>query len=583
MLIPDNISEFNSSGEKILYMKFKNDGSTDSMYVLHSLFTNHHIKHISGELDFLIIAPNHGFFSIEVKHGGISRKNGDWCFTNREGQVTIKKTSPFAQQSATINSIRQFVLKRLSHRKELHDRFAKLLWGSGVAFTSMNEFVDFGPEGHSWQVLTRQGLNLPIGSFISSLSKGAHSESVGKYWYDIHQSRPTKSDCELLLKILRGDFEIDYTTVNQIIDSEAVIEEYTREQFALLEFTRYNNRCLIQGSAGTGKTIMALELLQRKVKEGAIVGLFCYNNQLGEKLHSLSRNIIRGEARIKYCGTFHSYISMKTLCKLPSNVEELPKYYSEDLPIEFIIANENLCDEDKLDYLIVDESQDLISPYYLEVFDLILKGGIKHGDWTMFGDFSNQAIYLNNPNESLKLLTSYSHYTLFPTLKINCRNTKEIATQNTLLTGAEVPEFTSRNYSGNHVVCKYPIRTARGEVLRGILHDIEKRGIPFHKVSLLSPKKFENSSESDDPYITRLITKGLKTSTIQGYKGLENMIIILHDFDEVTSEHMQRLLYIGISRAKHELYIVLDKSHEVTISKLIQENYPKLHSNEHKR
>jgi superfamily I DNA/RNA helicase len=39
---------------------------------------------------------------------------------------------------------------------------------------------------------------------------------------------------------------------------------------------------------------------------------------------------------------------------------------------------------------------------------------------------------------------------------------------------------------------------------------------------------------------------------------------------------MQRLLYVGISRAKQELYMILDKNQEAAVSKLIQENFPKL-------
>lgn len=576
MLIPDNIKEFNSIGEKVLYMKFKNDCSTNSMYILHSLFTNYHIKNISGELDFFVIAPNHGFFSIEVKHGGISRKNGEWCFTNRKGETTCKKTGPFAQQSATINSVRKFVLSRLKQNKELHERFSKILWGSGVAFTSMDEFFDFGPEGHSWQVLTKQGLKLPIGNFISSLSKGSHKECEGKFWYDVHKSKPTKNDCELLVKILRGDFEIDYSEINRINDTEALIEEYTKEQFSLLEFVNYNDRCLIQGAAGTGKTLMAMELLRRKAEQGQQVGLFCFNNQLGEKLSNSSQNIDDNKSKIIFCGTFHSYMVQNTNCKKPANTDNLQKYYSEDLPIEFLIANENFTEENKLDYLILDEAQDLITPYYLEVFDLILKGGIKNGNWIMLGDLSSQAIYLNEPQESLTLLNSCSNFTTFPPLKINCRNTKEIADQNTLMTGAVVPEFTSKNYFGNHVVCKYPSKPSRINVLHDILLDLEKRKIPLNKITLLSPKKPENSVIAENQFIHRLRSQGLKTSTIHGFKGLENTVIVLYDFDEVTSEQMQRLLYVGISRARQELFLVLDKSQEEAVSKLIKKNFSKL-------
>lgn len=574
MLIPDNISDFNSVGERILYLKFKNDCSTNSMYVLHSLFTNHHIKNISGELDFFVLAPNHGFFSIEVKHGGISREKGEWCFTDRNGKTTRKSTGPFAQQSATINSIRNYVLKKIEHKKELHERFSKILWGSGVAFTSMTEFIDFGPEGHSWQVLTKQGLNLPIGYFIDSLSKGAHKESSGKFWYDVHRSKPTKNDCEQLLKILRGDFDLDYSEINRIIDAESIIEEYTKEQFSLLEFVNFNSRCLVQGSAGTGKTVMALELLRRKAEEGLNVGLFCFNNKLGDKLFTSSQNIQTNYSNVKFCGTLHSFLVQKTKIKQSVNSDELSKFYSEDLPIEFLISNENLSEENKLDYLILDEAQDLLSPYYLEVFELILKGGIKKGNWVMFGDFSNQAIYLNNPDEAISLLNS--NFTTFPPLKINCRNTKEIATQNTLMTGVIVPEFTSKNYSGNNVTCKYPSKSSRKTVLIDILFKIEKRKIPLDKVTLLSPKRFENSFVCDDAEIKRLISKGLNISTIQAYKGLENTIIILYDFDEVASVQMQRLLYVGISRAKQELFLVLDQSQEEAVTKLIQENYPKL-------
>lgn len=576
MLIPDNVSDFNSRGEQILYMKFKNDGSTKSMYVLHSLFTNHHIKNISGELDFLVLAPNEGFFCIEVKHGGISRKNGDWCFTDGNEKTTIKKTGPFAQQNATMNSIRNYILNKIKHKKELYDRFSKLLWGTGVAFTSMKEFIDFGPEGHSWQVMLETGLSLPISSYILTLSKGSHNESSGKYWYDIHKSRPTKKDCEDLVKILRGDFEVNYSEINRINENEISIEEYTKEQFTLLDFVNYNKRCLIEGSAGTGKTLMALEIAERKAQKNLKVGLFCFNKQLGDKLFYSLQNLSKNNSNIKFVGTLHSYISKKIATIPPNDPIKLQKYYSEDLPIEFLIKNENISDDDMLDLLILDEAQDLITPYYIEVFDSILIGGIKNGNWIMFGDFSNQAIYLNNPDQIYELLNSETNYTKFPPLKINCRNTKQIASQNTLLTGSEIPEFTSRNPDGKTVICKYPSKSSQLKVIEDIILDIVKRQIPLVKVTLLSPKRIENSIIVDYTPIIELIKKGVQISTIQGFKGLENTIIILFDFDEITSEEMQRLLYVGISRARQELYLVLDKSHEESVNKLIQKNYTKL-------
>lgn len=575
MLIPDNEFEFGSDGEHILYRKFKLDGSTKSMYVLHSVFTNHHIKNISGELDFLVLAPNEGFFSIEVKHGGVSRKNGDWCFTNRKGKTVCKKTGPFEQQSATMNSIRNYVLKKIKHKKEMHNRFERILWGSGVAFTSMTEFIDFGPEGHSWQVLSKQGLNLPIGAYISTLSKGSHREHSTKYWYDVNTARPSKKDCEDLVAILRGDFDIDYSEINRMVDNEARIEDYTKEQFSLLDFANYNPRCLINGGAGTGKTLMALEVGKRKANENLLVGLFCFNNQLGDKLGNSMNNMITNKDCIAFCGTLHKYMANQTKSRPPNNADEQQQYFNEILPMEFLIECDSIVEEDKLDFLILDEAQDLLSPNYLEVFDSILKGGIRNGNWIMFGDFSNQAIYSDDSVKIFDLLNSYVAFTRFPPLKINCRNTISIAEQNTLLTGVELPEFTSRNNRGSTVICKYPNKKDQPKEIELILLDIEKRGIPLSKVTLLSSKIIENSVIIEYEPVLKMIKKGVQHSTIQGFKGLENSIIVLYDFGEISSVRMQRLMYVGISRARQELYLVFDKKVKESVSKLIQKNYSK--------
>jgi hypothetical protein len=227
------------------------------------------------------------------------------------------------------------VLKRIKHKKEMHDRFERILWGSGVAFTSMNEFIDFGPEGHSWQVLTKQGLHLPIGTYISILSKGAHREYSTKHWYDVNLSRPSQKDCEELVAILRGDFDINYSDINRMIDNESRIEDYTKEQFSLLDFVNYNPRCLIAGGAGTGKTLMALEIAKRKASEGLNIGVFCFNKKLGEKLNN-SIQIINNDS-IEFSGTLHKYMTNQTKSQPPANTDEHEKYFSETLPLEFLI------------------------------------------------------------------------------------------------------------------------------------------------------------------------------------------------------------------------------------------------------
>jgi hypothetical protein len=575
MLIPDNIYHFESVGEKLLYLKFKNDGSTTSFFILHSLFTNFHLNNITGELDFLILAPGHGIFAIEVKHGRVSRVGGTWYFENKHGAVTKKNKSPFSQVDGTINSIRTFILNKLENNKQERHRFSKILFGTGVAFTGMNELIDFGTEGHSWQIFTRTSFNLPIGYYIDSLSRGWHDENKGKFLYDVNLSRPTVEDCKKIVQILRGDFDIDYAEINKISDNDRLIEEYTREQFSLLDFVNYNERCLIQGFAGTGKTIMAIELANRNILLKKKVAMFCFNSNLGDRLNNSLKNLTGDKNEYYYAGTLHSFLAHGTDLTYPHDESDINKFFSEILPFDYLIRNETINENEKYDYLIIDEAQDLITTNYLEVFDMILKGGLKSGNWVFLGDFSNQAIYLNDPIETMNLLSSRTNFTKFPTLKINCRNTQKIALQNTLLTGIQKAEFISRSIEGDEIVNVFPVKNKQTERLEEIIEQLLSNGIPFNKITLLSPKRYENTFISDSKKISHWLSNGLTFYTIHSFKGLENTFIILLDFDEISSVESQRLLYIGISRATQKLYLILNSLLEDEYKKLISKNIDK--------
>lgn len=576
MLIPDNIDCFESKGEQLLYIKFKNDSSTQNFYVLHSVFTNFHLKNITGELDFLVLAPGHGIFAIEVKHGRVSRETGTWSFENKLGNVTKKNRSPFSQVDGTMNSIRKYILDKGAGNKRDHDRLSKVLFGTGVAFTSMDEFQDFGPEAHSWQILTKSSLRMPLGYYINALSRGWHDQNSGKLWYDANLSRPTDEDCKKIIRILRGDFNIDYSEINRVIDNETLIEEYTKEQFYFLDFVNHNKRCLIQGQAGTGKTIMAIEVARRSLQKGKKVALFCYNRLLGEKLHQSLSDLSENKDGSFYAGTLSSFLLRNTNLTVPEEADELNTFYKETLPFEFLLHNENIGEGEKYDMILLDEAQDLVTHFNMPVLNEILKGGLKEGSWVMFGDFSNQAIYINDPLKLLNTLNETASFIKFPPLRINCRNTKNIANSNILLTGSEKPEFTGRTLDGEVIDTKFPASNRQLECIEEILKDLKKREIPLEKVTLLSPKRYENTFLRNSELVKGFFNEGLSFHTIHSFKGLENSYIILLDFVEIASEDAQRLLYVGISRAKHKLYLVLNNGLEQQYKQLVNLNFNKL-------
>lgn len=576
MLIPGNIQEFDSAGEKFLYHRFKIDSNSQDFFVLHSVFTNHHLTNVSGELDFLVLAPGLGFFAIEVKHGKVERDDGTWIFTNSKGKSTRKTKGPFRQIEDTKHSIRNYVLESASGNQKLKQKLSKVLFATGVAFTSTpHEKLNIGPESFPWQIFTEEDFRLPVSKYIKRLSEGWHSEYSKHPWYDVNSSRPTVKDCEEALKIIRGDFKIDYTELNRISDNQKLIEEFTQEQFKVLDFTNFNDRCLIEGQAGTGKTVIALELARRKLQEGKKVGLFCFNKKLGEKLNRSFCNSFKNSDSF-YAGTLHRYLTKNITAESVAGHEHNHEYYSEYLPLEFLIQNEELSENKKFDVLIIDEAQDLLMPNYLEVFDWILKGGIKNGKWSMFGDFTNQAIYINDPEEAKKLLLQRAFFVNIPPLKLNCRNTKKIANQNTLITGIEIPEFTGFTLPGIPIDVKFPSSNKKREILEDKVKELIKNGVKAELITLLSPKKFENTYLADSEFIFEQKKKGLQVSTIHSYKGLENVVVFLYDFLEISTEESKRLLYVGISRATQQLNIILNQDLEQPFQKLISTNLSKL-------
>lgn len=293
MLIPSTIKDFDSQGEKILFNKLKTDSRYNGLIILHSQFLAQHITSVSGEIDFLLLYPNHGVFALELKHGRVERIGGVWKFYNRKGEVNTSTKGPFRQVNDAMHSLRKWILQNCHISKK--PKLEKILFGTGVIFSGIDEFIDIGPEGFPWQVLYREFIvRNKLIDYFENLSRGWHNERSSQIWYDLHQSRPSEDDCLYILKLLRGDFSRDYTLLNKIRDNASVIEAFTNSQLDKYSHIFYNDRNLITGPAGTGKTILAYQLAIELIKSNNRVLFLCFNARLGKKIkHEFSKLRIR--------------------------------------------------------------------------------------------------------------------------------------------------------------------------------------------------------------------------------------------------------------------------------------------------
>ncbi len=365
-----------------------------------------------------------------------------------------------------------------------------------------------------------------------------------------------------MASLLRGDFDCTVPMSAQLRNASDALIALTKEQYRCLDQLDDNPRCLIQGPAGTGKTLLAIEEVKKSVARGEKVALFCFNANLADWLSSYFETMPEA-VRPKYIGTFHKYMTQVArkaglLPIYPQDSDKIQQYYQSDLPEAAAIA---LLDGGELyDKIVVDEAQDLIRDSYLEVMSTCLEKGLSRGRWTMFGDFSMQAIYADGMSgagmiEKLEDQTAFIRFKL----TINCRNTKPICKEIETVTGFKAPHNLWTKVDGPPVqYITWSTMENQCKKLQALLKQLADAHISPEQITILSPKRRDDSVVSMlDGYPIKdfKVPIGVNTTfcTIQAYKGLENTVIILTDIENFSSD---KLMYVGLSRACSGLFIL---------------------------
>lgn len=444
IMIPNALSpDIKSAAEKHIFDWFQNAPGTENWIILHSLGISTHQRVIHGETDFLVLAPECGMFALEVKGGRVQRKLGKWRFINKYGEVSEKVRGPFDQAWEGIYSIKASLENKLNAE---HEHLKYMIFGIGVMFPDI-DFDSVGVDEEEWQVFDIND-GKDVKSFIDRISDGAVKTRKRLEIPVSAQNYPTKEDVLYLADLLRGDFDKDVPLRIKQKYAEEGFTELTNEQSLCIEQLWDNSRALIRGTAGTGKTLLAVAATKVAISRGERVAVFCYNRQLGEWLKDSFSEFPLLE-RPAFVGTFHTFMKHMLSARgiestEPSEPREKVNYYESTLPKMVL----EYCSESRVQYdrIIVDEAQDLIQNGYLDVMDQCLRGGLTSGKWTMFGDFSMQAIYNRSLDEQayFELLQQRAFFAIFRLTK-NCRNTKKICTEIENILGVkEIAAFQDR-------------------------------------------------------------------------------------------------------------------------------------------
>jgi hypothetical protein len=610
-MIPPEIPESAPPSEKIIFENLRRAPQARDWVVFHSEYVNNPRSPVKPrEIDFLILTEKCCIICLEVKGGSYEISSGMWYrLPSRESE----RRSPLEQVTTAM-----YALKK--HYETTFFRSSPLLsFGCAVAFTD-SEFATDTIRAHLPRIIERPVAQDPnrLGESLADYADKCPPERTKRL---LRNDRRKWQEALEAMDDLQLELEKTVTITNRPetifrSDLETLrpqLLRLTNDQLNSLKRVRLNDRCVIDGAAGTGKTVLAMELVRERCEKGESVALLCSNSNLSRRFERWTETlpvdnggtVVAGTPATLPLGVFRANSALlnkhrQRLEKWPELGESLKLGYLDNGWSPFIDeVIGDLGPEGIFDYLIVDETQNLCDEVFLKMMDALLKGGLANGRWTMFGDFTNQDIVSSRPN-GIDVLTNFGLNWSNDMLETNCRNTHEISEAVARLVDIESPPM-----SGVHgplvQIEHFKSPKELGDLLDNLVVNFKDKHFLSRQIILLSSKSGDefdtkrtyggwtllNIREEAVPalksregvlvYDDTSSSDTLRYSDVYDFQGLESdlAILVLPVADDQVvlaggitlprEEHLNRMLYTGMSRAKTMLIVVAHESYRETL------------------
>ncbi|MDX1396509.1 MAG: AAA family ATPase, partial [Gemmatimonadota bacterium] len=315
-----------------------------------------------GEVDFLVLDPKRGIVGLEVKGGHVGRDHDGWYRDAPGGRKRIK--DPGTQAQSAIHNLGHYI-------RDGDPALSRRGWGWGVVLPDVDVDGDLGADLPGRLVTDRGDLSDP-------------TAAVGRAFDHFNVDGPALDDAGVraFRNVVLPRFRLvpsmkpvrigPKTLAERIEADEAELVRLTDDQMRVLDFNGGMTRLAVEGGAGTGKTLVAVEQARRLAADGARVLVLCFNRGLAEGLADDLRDIEEIDVF-----SFHGLCHARAIAAglgWPS-MRDADSEFWETTAAELLLQALEANPGDRYDAVLVDEGQDFADHWWIPVQALLRDPG----------------------------------------------------------------------------------------------------------------------------------------------------------------------------------------------------------------
>ena len=532
IMIPEKPRDFDPrSREDIMFSALEN--LPDEYYVVHSFRVNKIRSDNSlyeGEADFVIFHPQKGILCLEAKATRVRYENGTWLYGDGR---PMHSGGPVAQAQRAMYAVRDYMRDHGMGDLAARCKFLYAVWFPIVSDSYLRGMV-LPPELPRELLMAEEALYDPAFYLDRIFSFTDH----GKTETSLNAAQASR----IVNEILCPQFEIAPSASFDTDTKHILFHRLLKEQASVLNFLEEQKTAVINGAAGTGKTLVAVEKAKRHAFRGEKVLFLCFNRQLRDHLAE------------SYA---HENIDYETIARFACRLGHTPEP-------DYALLNrllEDMWEKGSFPYqhVIVDEGQDFGSDAIeeadiLSTLKTIIEDTKEDGSFYVFYD-KLQLI------QARKMPQFLADADCKLTLYRNCRNTENIAKTSLRPVSERSPKLMENCIVG--VPAKLHFCEDADSILGALDDTLDALlGDGIENIVILTCKKETESVLA--AYIENgsypAGKKKIRFTTCRKFKGLEADAVILVDVDEDTflgNDGQNVLLYyVGTSRARLRLDIL---------------------------